>query len=65
MKQSTTRPTVPRTVHGTEDHLRSARLRLHLPRPLARREPRTWEELIAVPGQDADQPRHVEEGAPG
>jgi len=42
MKQSAIIRTVRRTVHPVEDRLRSARMRLHLPRRRARDELLAW-----------------------
>ena len=42
MKQSATVRTARGTVHPVEDRLRCARMRLHLPRRLARDELRAW-----------------------
>jgi hypothetical protein len=42
MKPSATVRTAQRTVHPVEDRLRCARMRLHLPRRLARDELRAW-----------------------
>jgi hypothetical protein len=43
MKQSATIPTVRRTVHPVQDRMKSTRMRLHLPRRLARDELRAWQ----------------------
>lgn len=42
MKQSATVQAARRTVHAVQDRLRCARMRLHLPRRLARDELRAW-----------------------
>jgi hypothetical protein len=42
MDQSATIRTVRRTVHPGQDRMKSTRMRLHLPRRLARYELRAW-----------------------
>ena len=42
MKQSATIQTVRRTVHPVQDRMKSTRMRLHLPRRVARNELRAW-----------------------
>jgi len=42
MKPSATIRTVRRTVHPVQDRMKSTRMRLHLPRRLARDELRAW-----------------------
>jgi hypothetical protein len=52
MKQSATIRTVRRTVHPVQDRMKSTRMRLHLPRRLARDELRAW--LAADALEDID-----------
>jgi hypothetical protein len=52
MNQSATIRTVRRTVHPVQDRMKSARMRLHLPRRLARDELRAW--LAADALEDID-----------
>jgi hypothetical protein len=52
MNQSATVRTVGRTVHPVQDRMKITRMRLHLPRRLARNELRAW--LAADALEDID-----------